>query len=197
MITTLLILDGIITGFIVGTLGEYWIHRLMHRGLVLAGVHGQHHKEGTGQGVLYEFRDYAAGTLAAMIVVAPVDYFLVTGGWFALGAAIGGMLHAIFAAWCHQAQHEDPRLLVWMKRSPVHYIHHRRGQETCNFGISVDWWDRVFGTYQREPDWERLMDMDAPRRPFWRLDWRCRPPEARPPLPRRARAPQGVSATPR
>ena len=37
-------------------------------------------KEGTGQGVLYEFRDYAIGTLAAMVVVAPVDYFFVTGG---------------------------------------------------------------------------------------------------------------------
>jgi len=183
VLTTLIVLDGIVSGFIVGTLGEYWIHRLMHRGVVLARIHGEHHAEGTGQGVLREVRDYALGTLGAPVVVAPIDVFFVTGGSFSIGCLIGGLAHAIFAAWSHQAQHEDPRLLVWMRRTPVHYVHHRRAQAKWNFGISVDWWDRVFGTYKPEPDWQSLLDPGAPRRPFWKLDWRFRPHEDRPALP--------------
>ena len=34
---------------------------------------------------------------------------------------------------------------------PVHYIHHRHQQWRENFGIGVDLWDRLFGTYQPTP----------------------------------------------
>lgn len=168
-----LVLIGIPAGFVVGTFGEYWIHRLMHRGWVLARAHGEHHREGWGQGVLKEFRDYAIGTLAGLAIGLPYDIFLGTGGWLAAGMLAGALMHAFFAAWCHQAHHEDPRLLPWMARTPVHFVHHKRAQARHNFGISVDWWDRIFGTYQEDPFWRDLMDPVAPRRAPWRLDWKA------------------------
>ena len=171
MLTAALILYGLVTGALTGTFGEYWIHRLMHRGLVLARAHGEHHREGTGQGVFKEFRDYAIGSMLASFLVLPVDVFFLSGGVLGVSLIAGSLLHAIFAAWCHQAHHEDPRLMPWLARTPVHFVHHQRAQARHNFGISVDWWDRLFGTYRPEPDWRSLMDANAPRRSPWQLDW--------------------------
>ena len=70
--------------------------------------------------------------------------------------------HAIFAAWCHQAQHEDPRLVRWLSRTPIHFVHHTLNQTRHNFGISVDWWDHVFGTYEPEPELSALLEPNYP-----------------------------------
>lgn len=177
-----LAISGLVVGFVLGTLGEYWIHRGMHHrwvGRFLVKRHGDHHMDGLGQGVLQEFRDYAAGALAAAVLLLPLDYYFVTGGWVAGGGVAGAAIHAIFAAWCHQAQHEDPRLLPWQSASPVHFIHHKRNQPGHNYGISVDWWDKVFGTYKPEPNWRALMEPNAPRRPWWKLDWADHRPSVR------------------
>jgi sterol desaturase/sphingolipid hydroxylase (fatty acid hydroxylase superfamily) len=37
---------------------------------------------------------------------------------------------------------------------PVHFIHHKNHMWHTNFGIGVDIWDRVFGTY-RLVEWKR------------------------------------------
>lgn len=124
----------------VGTLVEYWGHRLMHFWL-LRKRHAEHHKLGTGQGWLWEFRDYFLGTCWIM----PLG-FLVT---FEAGVGFlaGALCYCAFAAYAHQLQHETPELCFWLPR-PVHYLHHAKHMWKCNFGISIDIWDRVFGTYQ-------------------------------------------------
>jgi sterol desaturase/sphingolipid hydroxylase (fatty acid hydroxylase superfamily) len=43
-----------------------------------------------------------------------------------------------------------PELVFWMKL-PVHHLHHEYEMSRHNFGLSVDWWDRVFGTYKPMP----------------------------------------------
>lgn len=171
MLLCAFVVAGLTIGFVLGTFGEYWVHRAMHRGVILARRHGDHHREGQGQGALKEFRDYASGALAVAVLFLPVDHYLLTGGALAGGAVCGVLIHAMFAAWCHQAQHEDPRLLPWLARTPVHFVHHELAQARHNFGISVDWWDRLFGTYKPEPGWRLLLDPDSPPRPWWRLDW--------------------------
>jgi sterol desaturase/sphingolipid hydroxylase (fatty acid hydroxylase superfamily) len=172
MLWPFLVLLGVTTGFAVGTLGEYWIHRAMHQGLVLARRHGDHHREGVGQGTLKELRDYASGAVAACIIGIPIDYYLISGGILAAGLVLGLLIHAIFAAWCHQAQHEDPRLLPWLSKTPVHFVHHELAQAKYNFGISVDWWDRIFQTYKPEPNWKLLIAPGLPRRAWWQINWR-------------------------
>jgi sterol desaturase/sphingolipid hydroxylase (fatty acid hydroxylase superfamily) len=171
MVVGVLLLTGFICGFIFGTFGEYWIHRAMHVNVFLAKRHWEHHRDGRGQGLLKEFRDYASGTIAVALLCLPLDYYWGSGGIFALGIVCGVLSHAIFAAWCHQAQHEDPRLLAWLKKTPVHFVHHELGQSRYNFGISVDWWDRVFQTYKPEPNWRALLDIDAPLRSWWFVNW--------------------------
>lgn len=137
-------LIAFLLALVVGSLVEYWGHRMMH-GWLLKRKHAEHHKEGFAQGWFWEFLDYLLPTL-------PIDAvgFLYSweAGW---GFAAGGVAFAAFAAYSHQLQHERPELCFWLIR-PVHYLHHKEHMWKNNFGISIDLWDRVFGTY-RLVDW--------------------------------------------
>lgn len=134
-----------LASLVVGSLMEYFGHRLMHLRLVLGKRHAEHHRTSQGQGFVGEFRDY----LIALPVVGWIGFLLSTPAGIAWAA--GSVLYGAFAAYSHQVQHERPELVVWMPR-PNHHLHHRHNLWRHNFGISLDVWDRVFGTY-REFDW--------------------------------------------
>jgi sterol desaturase/sphingolipid hydroxylase (fatty acid hydroxylase superfamily) len=147
----------------VGSLVEYWGHRLMHAWL-LRKRHAEHHKLGTGQGWLWEFRDYVLGTCYIM----PLGFVhsLAAGYGFLSGA----LFYGAFAAYSHQLQHEKPDLCFWLRR-PVHYLHHSQHMWKNNFGISIDLWDRVFGTY-RSVEWQpERRFRDYPPLSLIRIKW--------------------------
>ncbi len=151
-------LAALLIALVVGTLVEYWGHRLMHAWL-LRKRHARHHRDGDGQGWLGEFRDYFLGSLA----------FLPWGFLYSVEAGIGWAAGAVFysalAAYSHQLQHERPELCFWLSR-PVHFLHHHNHQWHHNFGITFDFWDRVFGTYKKV-EWDR--SQYAGKRSFWGL----------------------------
>src|SRR5512139_3923860 len=90
---------------VVGSLAEYWAHRLMHKRWVLGRRHAEHHRLGTGQGVLGEFRDY----LGAVLIVGWVGFLdSVPAG---IGFLAGSVAFAVFAAYSHQVNHERPELI--------------------------------------------------------------------------------------
>ena len=153
-----------LAALVVGSFFEYAGHRLMHRRWVLGRRHAEHHRVGLGQGVLGEFRDY----LMALPVVGWLGflYSVQAGIAFAAGAAV----YAFIAAYCHQVNHERPELVFWMPR-PVHHIHHSHRLWHHNFGIAVDVWDRVAGTY-KAVEWkpERRAGGRAPRE-YLRVKW--------------------------
>lgn len=149
--------------FLLGSLVEYWIHRLMHQPYNLGARHRDHHKRNEGQGVLWEFRDYVLGTLVVMVV--PFFWSIEVGIVWALGAIV----FAAFSAYAHQLQHENPRRCFWMAM-PVHYVHHKYGMWHHNFGLALDWWDRVFGTY-KQVDWLDEKELEKGDRGFGDLRW--------------------------
>lgn len=154
MPTGVLGLLGFATALVIGTFVEYWGHRLMHAWL-LRKRHARHHRDGDGQGWLMEFKDYFLGT----VVFLPIGFLF---NWeFGWGWLAGGIVYGMFAAYAHQLQHEKPELCFWL-RKPVHYLHHHHKQWKKNFGISFDFWDRVFGTYEEMP-WDPPKD---------KRDWR-------------------------
>lgn len=53
---------------------------------------------------------------------------------------------------------------------PVHYVHHKYGQWHHNFGLAVDWWDHVFGTY-KAMDWYDEKEQAKPQLGFGQLRW--------------------------
>lgn len=137
--------------FVFSSFVEYAVHVLMHRRVVLGKVHTAHHKDNSTDGFLWEFVYYAAGAV-------PVGVGLAAAGWYydllapGIGCLLGSVGYACFAAYAHQVQHERPELVFWMTM-PVHTVHHVHQQWRANFGIGVDWWDRVFGTYEKM-DWQ-------------------------------------------
>ena len=150
--------------FVIGTLVEYLVHRLMHRGHLLGKKHAEHHRDGWGQGWLGEFGDYF---LPSLPVIWLGFLYSVPAG---IGWAAGGFLYAALAAYAHQLQHENPDLVFWMPR-PVHYLHHKHHMWKTNFGILVDWWDRVFGTY-KHVEWKRAKPIRSyGLRGFFRISW--------------------------
>lgn len=133
--------------FLFGTFMEYFVHRLMHWGLLFPKGHIHHHMTGDARTMVKDILDYAIVALAVgwmgFVVSVPAGL-----GW------IGGCLvYVVTAAYAHQLQHANAHLLFWMPR-PVHAIHHALDQRDCNFGVVVDWWDRLFGTY-RPVEWPK------------------------------------------
>ena len=139
-----------IAATIFGSFLEYWIHRAFHvrqshplKKLFpkLGQGHTRHHHGGEGQGFLWEFRNYALGT--SPVLIPPFFLSLEAGISWSLGI-VG---YAAFAAYAHQLQHDKPIKCFWMT-IPVHYVHHKYNQWYRNYGIGVDWWDKLFGTYE-------------------------------------------------
>lgn len=160
-------LSALLLGLFIGSLVEYWGHRLMH-GWLWRKLHAEHHRDGWGQGWFGEFRDYFVGSLPFMFLGFLYGFVDPAAVWESgLGFAAGGALYAAFSSYSHQLQHEKPELCFWMVR-PVHFLHHREKMWHANFGIGLDVWDRVFGTY-RKAEWT------APPRGSWlglfRIHW--------------------------
>lgn len=149
--------------FILASLLEYWLHRLMHISKKVGARHLEHHRNNTGQGVLWEFRDYIQG---AIVLIAAMFFY----SWIAgIGWLLGSLTYAAFSAYAHQLQHENPTKCFWLKM-PVHYVHHKYGMWHHNFGLAVDWWDKVFGTYKLV-DWLTEEELSQPERSLLQLRW--------------------------
>jgi sterol desaturase/sphingolipid hydroxylase (fatty acid hydroxylase superfamily) len=130
-------------GFILGSFLEYWIHRLMHMYPIFGNkitAHYGHHRSNTTKGFVGDFLDFG------LVALLTLPAFLVS---LSVGITIflGTLAFSAFAAYAHQIQHYTPSKCFWMKM-PVHYVHHQNNQWDANFGLGVDWWDHVFGTYK-------------------------------------------------
>lgn len=161
-------LFSFVIALFVGTLVEYWGHRLMH-GFLLKKRHARHHRDGDGQGWLLEFKDYFLGSFPVTLIGGLLAYYFLSLD-AGIGFWAGGILYAALAAYSHQLQHERPELCFWLSR-PVHYLHHANHHWHHNFGITFDIWDRVFGTYKKvEWDWNQFRG----KRSYWglfRIKW--------------------------
>lgn len=159
-------------GLLFGSFIEYWIHRVFHlrpsnpiKKLLpkLGQGHAHHHNLGTGQGFLWEFRNYVLGTSPVLI---PAFFISIEAG---IAWSIGIISYAAFAAYAHQLQHDTPIKCVWMS-IPVHYVHHKYNQWYHNYGIGVDWWDRLFGTYQ-ETEWIEAQELSQSEATMLTIKW--------------------------
>jgi sterol desaturase/sphingolipid hydroxylase (fatty acid hydroxylase superfamily) len=162
-------LAAFLVAIVVGTLVEYWGHRLMHAWL-LRKKHAEHHRDGWGQGWLGEFWDYVVGTLPIMALGFAGCFWLLDSPAAGIGFVAGGLVYAAWAAYSHQLQHEKPDLCWWLPR-PVHHLHHEGHMWHHNFGISLDIWDRVFGTY-RPVEWKRSKPLrEYPLKAYFQIKW--------------------------
>lgn len=145
---------GVVAGMIVLDVAIYFQHRVFHRVPLFWRLHRVHHSDvdiDTGTAV----RFHALEILLSMYF----KMFLV----LAFGIdALTVLLFEIVLNACALFNHGNVRLsagveryLRWILITPdVHRIHHSIDpRETdSNFGFSVPWWDRLFGTWVAEPE---------------------------------------------
>lgn len=162
-------LVGFFSACTIGSFAEYLVHVLMHRRLLKGKVHTAHHKDGWGQGVWGEFVDYFLPALPIPVILSVSGYFL--GFWgYGIGMWLGYLFICFFCAYCHQASHERPELMFWM-RQPQHHVHHRDNDWWHNYGVSSDIWDRLFRTYKKVAYTPAKRFWQLRPRDFFRLKW--------------------------
>jgi dihydroceramide fatty acyl 2-hydroxylase len=138
-------------GYIVWTLFEYWLHRLIFHFEPEQGVgarlhwmiHGVHHDHPNDPMRLV--MPPAASIPLAVLVVAAM--WVVAGPTHAPGVAAGFLIGYLVYDEMHYALHHHvPKSRMGKKLRELHMRHHFQDDER-GFGISAPYWDRVFGTY--------------------------------------------------
>ena len=133
----------IVSGLSFWTLTEYVAHRfILHRVPVFASLHKAHHDEphaliGTptcfSLVVFYCF---------AFWPVAEIDGLRPAASWFA-GILAGYFLYITVHFVVHNVGSGGFRIVKRLKRQ--HALHHH-GEADCNFGVTTNFWDHLFGT---------------------------------------------------
>jgi dihydroceramide fatty acyl 2-hydroxylase len=145
---------GVVGGYGIWTLCEYWIHRTVFHLEPKDGlgarlhwmIHGVHHDHPNDP-----MRLVMPPALSLPLATAFCGVFIgafgtplawaVSAGFFA-GYLVYDMLH--FAL-----HHARPRSRVGRRLHELHMRHHFEDDER-GFGVSAPWWDMVFGTYSRK-----------------------------------------------
>lgn len=142
-----LFFSGIISSMFAGTLIEYWFHRAMHAKIVMGEVHMDHHRNNDVENWLSDLVIfYFPRLLPVLLLPFVVCFFEFSLVWLCLGWLIGGTFYLTLFAFCHKLHHTHPEVLWWLNKH-MHYMHHEVDIR-YNYGVVVDWWDRVFGTYK-------------------------------------------------
>lgn len=145
-LTTLPFLVQAMIALFVFELGQYWMHRAMHNWTPLWLTHAPHHHITQ----LNAMKGYIGN---------PIELFLISIGIIALldfdlrplfaSFTVGGAI----ATYAHANVRADPPLFYGFFFTTIrnHSLHHTATsyEDTrCNYGNSVIFWDRVFGTYK-------------------------------------------------
>ena len=147
---------GIVGGYLLWTLSEYWIHRVIFHFEPEDGigarlhwmVHGVHHDH-PNDPLRLVMPPAVSVPLGALFVLAFVAIFGTPLAWAVSAGFLGGYLayDMLHYALHH---HRQPRTAIERRLRELHMRHHFE-DDTNGYGISAPWWDIVFGTYRRRP----------------------------------------------
>ena len=140
-------------GYLLWTLSEYWIHRIIFHFEPEEGfgarlhwiIHGVHHDH-PNDPLRLVMPPSVSVPLSSLFLVA---FWAVLGTplWFAFGAGfIAGYL--IYDMTHYHVHHHKPRTRAGRRLRELHMRHHFQ-DDTRGFGVSAPWWDFVFRTAPR------------------------------------------------
>jgi len=150
---TTAVFGWLLVGYIVWTLTEYWLHRVVfhfepEKGLgaklhwMIHGVHHDHPNDPLRL-VMPPSASLPLATLFALLFQ-----------WLFPFAAACGISAGFFAGYLfydmthYYVHHAKPRGPVGRKLRELHMRHHFQ-DDTTGYGVSAPWWDHVFGTAPR------------------------------------------------
>jgi sterol desaturase/sphingolipid hydroxylase (fatty acid hydroxylase superfamily) len=125
------------------TLIEYVVHRsVLHEIRPFVEMHDMHHDSPAD---LVGTPTWMTLSIACFGVLLPL--------WWATGLAVGGGLTAgltigylWFGAVHHAIHHWEPAPGSYLFRAKRRHLIHHYSRQPCNFGVTVGFWDSVFGT---------------------------------------------------
>jgi dihydroceramide fatty acyl 2-hydroxylase len=145
----LLALLGVIAGYTLWTVAEYWLHRTVFHLPVIGPktarvaflIHGVHHESPRDQTRLV----MPAGASLGLCVLTYGIFRLIMGQlmWAPFGGFVLGYVIYDEAHWYFHVGRPTSRLGRWLRRQ--HLLHHFKDSRT-RFGVSCPWLDYVFGT---------------------------------------------------
>ena len=143
-------LGAVLIGYVIWTLTEYWLHRLIFHFEPEDGVgarlhwiiHGVHHDHPNDplRLVMPPSVSVPLATLFYLLFawVAGTDWGVAVFSGFIAGYLFYDMTH-------YYVHHHRPRSRAGRKLRELHMRHHFQ-DDTAGYGVSAPWWDRVFGT---------------------------------------------------
>ncbi len=139
-------LGWVACGLALWTLMEYALHRfVLHGPQPFRRWHGAHHQRPTA---LIGLPTIASAALFGVLVFAPAR--LALGTWHASALTLGVLLGYLAYAVAHHATHHWPARTPWtQQRKRWHALHHHAKEHPQCFGVTVSFWDHVFGTQPR------------------------------------------------
>ena len=166
----------IILGIILLDMLIYWQHVAFHRIPVLWRLHKVHHAD----------RDLDASSgLRFHPVEIVLSMMIKIGVVILLGAPVlAVIIFEVLLNGCAIFNHANVRLPKWLEKPlrqvlvtpALHRIHHSviEDETNTNFGFSVIWWDKIFGTYTDQPKGELTLGLneyqtDQPSNLWWSL----------------------------
>ncbi len=169
MTTFLAVVGGFVVGAFTWNLAEYLLHRFamhhLHGRGIMSREHLEHHVTSQWHFDVNHILSWTGMLLVGFAGFAPVAAWLASwtiGIAIAVGWACGYFHYEARHALAH-LRNPTTRYTRWVAR---HHFHHHFGHPMANHGVSVPWWDHVFGTY------ERPVHVRVPRRLVlpWMLD---------------------------
>lgn len=169
MATALHIGIGFPFGFALWGLFEYLLHRFamheLHGKGIMSREHLEHHVAAGWSFSYIHLLSWAGMLLVGFLAWMPLGWISVSFA-FGLSVAIGWSAGYFYYEYVHAMAHlaaPTSRYQRWLRK---HHFHHHFGHPMSNHGVTVAWWDRVFGTLE-VPDRVRV-----PRRMAqpWMLD---------------------------
>jgi sterol desaturase/sphingolipid hydroxylase (fatty acid hydroxylase superfamily) len=146
---------GVLAGYVVWTLFEYWLHRLVFHFEPEQGIgaklhwmiHGVHHDHPNDPMRLVMPPSVSVplslGFYGLFVLAAGTDWGLAIFSGFLAGYLAYDMLH-------YHTHHHVPRTRLGRKLRELHMRHHFQDHHT-GYGVSAPYWDHVFGTAPRLP----------------------------------------------
>jgi dihydroceramide fatty acyl 2-hydroxylase len=146
---------GLAVGYVVWTLTEYWLHRLVFHFEPEEGlgarlhwiIHGVHHDHPNDPMRLVMPPSVSvplsAAFLGIFVLAVGTDWGMAIFSGFLAGYLAYDMLH-------YHTHHHVPRTQLGRKLRELHMRHHFQDHH-AGYGVSAPYWDHVFGTAPRPP----------------------------------------------
>lgn len=137
---------SLLAGVLGWSLVEYLLHRFVLHGLEpFRRWHAQHHERPTA---LICTPTVLSGSLIVLFVFLPAA--LLADRWLACALTLGLLIGYLAYAVTHHALHHWHGDSAWLRRRKRwHARHHQRAGAGACYGVTGEFWDRVFGTASR------------------------------------------------